>query len=306
MEGGYPTKRYTEVGRGRGRAAGGVGGGFFGAGPGYTPADRRRSGARTPKTAGLDYIVTLFMRIDTPTGIGTPAWTPPRSAGTGWSTCIKQGHRGRQDPDAWKMLRRSGATPRRASAGRPPSANNVQPNGQPGTGGTGTGGTGGRRHQPDNQQCGGTLAGGRGDALGADQGRAAGGLWVRVNKLYQEMLQFRGAAGHGVRPSSPASSTGWTPCRARSWRPRSSTTPAWPPSPRPPRTARCRSRCSRRRTATPSSSRTSRRSRATSSTSRTRSRSRRGDRRGHPHGRPRPGSSGRRRACASMRPSSPS
>ena len=52
-------------------SGGGTGGGFFGAGPGYSPAERGQLWGKDAMTAGLDYLVTNFMRSDTPTGIST-------------------------------------------------------------------------------------------------------------------------------------------------------------------------------------------------------------------------------------------
>ena len=287
--GGYPTKRYTEVGMG-GRAAGRRRGrgelvlrldGHVQLGP-----DRRDAGQglhrhpvpqirhphrdRHPGLVGADRLLAGADRGD-------------------------QGRAGvRQEPrrleDAPGEGRVDAPEHRR---GRHRGQQRPARRGRPGDG----------RAGPAQPAVGRHPAGGRRDALGAHPGRAAGGLRVRVEQALPGDAPVQGEPGHRAGQADGQVQRARHPGRPGAWRPRSRTTPVWPPSPRPPRTARCRSRCSRRPTGTPNSSRTSRRSKATSSTRRTRS----------PPSTPRSrtpsaratstGPSGRRSPCASTRPS---
>ena len=80
-----------------GAGGGGAGGGFFG-------STVQSNWGQTPETAGLDFLGTLFLRSDTPTGISTAAWSAPQQM---WDALINEIRRGRitiQDPQAWAML----------------------------------------------------------------------------------------------------------------------------------------------------------------------------------------------------------
>ena len=93
-----------ELRRGAGTGGGGMGGGFFAAGPGYSPAERGALWGKDAKTAGLDYLVTNFMRSDTPTGVGTAAWSAPQQYWDGLVNAIRQGIIVVSDPQGWAML----------------------------------------------------------------------------------------------------------------------------------------------------------------------------------------------------------
>lgn len=72
---------------------------FFANGPGVYG-----NWGQTPQTAGKDYIATLFLRSDTPTGIGTPAWSAPPAMWQGLLEEIRAGRIVVSDPQAWQML----------------------------------------------------------------------------------------------------------------------------------------------------------------------------------------------------------
>lgn len=113
---------------GPGGYGGGSGGGFFG-------SNVTSNWGWTPETAGLDFIATLFLRSDTPTGIGTPAWSAPPQM---WNALIEEIRRGRiyvKDPQAWEMLRQYNPafTPQNIG-GAATGGQNVQPGGAGGTG----------------------------------------------------------------------------------------------------------------------------------------------------------------------------
>jgi hypothetical protein len=91
-----------------GAAGGGMGGGFFAAGPGYSPAEMGGLWGQTPQTQGLDYLITLFMRSDTPTGISTAAWSAPKAYWDGLADAIRRGIVRVADPQAWQMLGEKG------------------------------------------------------------------------------------------------------------------------------------------------------------------------------------------------------
>ena len=109
---------------------------FFAAGPGYSPSELGALWGKEPKTAGLDYIVTNFMRSDTPTGIGTAAWSAPQQMWLGLLDAIRRGVVVVSDPQAWEMLAEKvpGTTPQSVGGAALTGA-------QPGAGGGGTSGT---------------------------------------------------------------------------------------------------------------------------------------------------------------------
>ena len=105
--------------------------GFFAPGPGIYG-----NYGQTPQTAGLDYIATNFMRSDTPTGIGTAAWSAPQQMWDGLINAIRQGVVVVNDPQAWEMLREKNP------AYTPQSIGGAALSGpQPGAGGGGASGT---------------------------------------------------------------------------------------------------------------------------------------------------------------------
>jgi hypothetical protein len=91
-----------------GGTGGGMGGGFFAAGPGYSPSEMGGLWGQTPQTQGLDYLITLFMRSDTPTGISTAAWSAPKAYWDGLADAIRRGIVRVADPQAWQMLGEKG------------------------------------------------------------------------------------------------------------------------------------------------------------------------------------------------------
>jgi hypothetical protein len=106
---------------------------FFANGPGVYG-----NWGHTPDTSGLDFIATLFLRSDTPTGVGTPAWSAPPAM---WQALLNEIRRGRivvTDPQAWQMLaeRIPGTTPQSVGGAALNS-----PTGLAGTAGGGAGGT---------------------------------------------------------------------------------------------------------------------------------------------------------------------
>jgi hypothetical protein len=114
-----------------GGGGGGMGGGFFG-------SNVTSNWGRTAETAGKDYIATLFLRSDTPTGIGTPAWSAPPQMWQGLLQEIAAGRIYVTDPQAWQMLKeKTGATPQ-SIGGAALGGQNVQPGGAVGAGGTGS------------------------------------------------------------------------------------------------------------------------------------------------------------------------
>ena len=127
--------RYAYAGGGGGGAGGGGGGGFFGAGPGYSPAELGADWGQAPQTQGLDSLITLFMRSDTPTGISTAAWSAPQQYWNLLAQAIAQGKVVVRDPQAWQMLGQKGLTPQ-AIGGAALGPQNVQPGGAAGTGST--------------------------------------------------------------------------------------------------------------------------------------------------------------------------
>jgi hypothetical protein len=109
---------------------------FFAAGPGYSPAEMGGMWGRTPQTQGLDYLITNFMRSDTPTGIGTAAWSAPPQMWQGLLQAIRDGKVVVSDPQAWEMLAEKvpGTTPQTVGGAALTGA-------QPGAGGGGASGT---------------------------------------------------------------------------------------------------------------------------------------------------------------------
>jgi len=101
---------------------GGTGGGFFG-------STVTSNWGQTQETAGKDYIATLFLRSDTPTGIGTPAWSAPPAMWQGLLEEIRAGRIYVTDPQAWAMIQeKTGATPQ-SIGGAATGGQNVQPGG---------------------------------------------------------------------------------------------------------------------------------------------------------------------------------
>lgn len=168
------------------------GGGFFGAGPGYSPSERGALWGQDDKTRGLDYLVTLFMRSDTPTGIGTPAWSAPQEMWQGLLNAIRDGIVVVTDPNAWQMIKdKTGATPQ-SIGGKAVTSINLQPDGKPGTGagGTGTGGTGAGGDQADPRWgVGGTWQEGEATPWGPIKGGLPGGFGFEWQQLQQEMIE---------------------------------------------------------------------------------------------------------------------
>src|SRR4029453_1128516 len=110
---------------GGGGGGGGMGGGFFG-------STVSSNWGQTPETAGKDYIGTLFLRSDTPTGISTAAWPGPPQFWAGLAPESPAGGTTIQDPQAWQMLAEKGYTPQTIGGAALTGA-------QPGaTGGTGS------------------------------------------------------------------------------------------------------------------------------------------------------------------------
>lgn len=110
-----------------GTAAGGMGGGFFG-------STVTSNWGQTAETAGKDYLATLFLRSDTPTGVGTPAWSAPDAMWQGLLEEIRAGRIYVQDPQAWQMIQeKTGATPQ-TIGGAALGGQNVQPGGVAGQG----------------------------------------------------------------------------------------------------------------------------------------------------------------------------
>jgi hypothetical protein len=70
---------------------------------------------------GLDYIANLFMRSDTPSGIGTPAWSAPKAY---WDGLAQQIAQGTVQPTArgWQALQAKGYTPQGIGGAAPAAA----------------------------------------------------------------------------------------------------------------------------------------------------------------------------------------
>jgi hypothetical protein len=73
---------------------------------------------------GLDYIANLFMRSDTPSGIGTPAWSAPKAY---WDGLAQQIAGGTVQPTArgWQALAEKGYTPEKIGGAAPAQAKGV-------------------------------------------------------------------------------------------------------------------------------------------------------------------------------------
>lgn len=111
---------------------------FFGAGPGYSPAELGSDWGKNPQTQGYDSLITLFMRSDTPTGISTAAWGAPNQYWDLLRQAINQGKVVVKDPQAWGMLQeKQGWTPQTIGG-----AALTNTNAQPGAGGGGGGASG--------------------------------------------------------------------------------------------------------------------------------------------------------------------
>lgn len=163
------------AGYGTGGGAPGTGGGessFFG-------STVTSNWGQTAETAGKDYIATLFLRSDTPTGIGTPAYSAPAAMWQGLADEIKAGRVYVKNPMAWQMLQEKGYTPQNIG-GAATGGQNVQPNGQAGTGtGTGT--------KPSDQfGVSGTFQEGESTPFGNIKGGLPGGFGYEWNKLLVE------------------------------------------------------------------------------------------------------------------------
>jgi hypothetical protein len=89
---------------------------------------------QTDETRGMDYIANLFLRSDTPSGIGTPTWSAPEAY---WQGLASQIAAGRIQPTArgWQLLQSRGYTPDKiggvapqqaASAGSGAGGNSMQ------------------------------------------------------------------------------------------------------------------------------------------------------------------------------------
>jgi hypothetical protein len=105
-----------------GGGTGGMGGGMFGTTIGANYGS-------TPETAGKGYLATLFLRSDTPTGVGTPAYAAPQQY---WDSLAQEIAAGRitvQDPLAWQMLAQHGYASPAAVGGAATGGANVQPGG---------------------------------------------------------------------------------------------------------------------------------------------------------------------------------
>ena len=70
-----------------------------------SPADQGQLWGRSPATQGLDYLITNFMRSDTPTGVSTAAWSAPQQMWDGLVAAIRSGQVVVSDPQGWAMLR---------------------------------------------------------------------------------------------------------------------------------------------------------------------------------------------------------
>ena len=132
-----PPYQYPPSG-GAGGGGGGTGGGFFAAGPGYSPAERGQLWGKDAQTAGLDYLVTNFMRSDTPTGVSTAAWSAPQQYWDGLVNAIKQGIIVVSDPQGWAMLKQKNPmyTPANIGGAALTGASGASASGAGGTGST--------------------------------------------------------------------------------------------------------------------------------------------------------------------------
>ena len=81
---------------------------------------------------GLDYIATLFLRPDTPSGINTAAWSAPQQFWTGLGEQIAKGQI-QPTKEGWAVLAQKGLTPDKIGGAAPAQA------AQAGAGGAGTG-----------------------------------------------------------------------------------------------------------------------------------------------------------------------
>ena len=130
-----PPYQYPPSG-GAGGGGGGTGGGFFAAGPGYSPAERGQLWGKDAMTAGMDYLVTNFMRSDTPTGVSTSAWSAPQQYWDGLVAAIRDGKIVVTDPQGWAMLKSKNPMY------TPSNIGGAALTGQSGASATGAGGTG--------------------------------------------------------------------------------------------------------------------------------------------------------------------
>lgn len=95
-----------------GSLTGGMGGGGTGGGAdSFFRSNVTSNWGQTDETRGKDYIATLFLRSDTPTGIGTPAWSAPPQMWAGLAEEIRNGRIVVNNPAAWQMLQEKGFTP---------------------------------------------------------------------------------------------------------------------------------------------------------------------------------------------------
>jgi hypothetical protein len=164
------------TGGGQGQVVNGTGGGensFFG-------STVTSNWGQTPETAGKDYIATLFLRSDTPTGIGTPAYGAPAAFWQGLIEEIRAGRIYVKNPQAWQMLAEKvpGTTPQ-SIGGAATGGNNAPPSGgAPGTGANG---------QPINPQFGvGTLPEGADTPFGKIQGGLPQGVGLEYHRILED------------------------------------------------------------------------------------------------------------------------
>jgi hypothetical protein len=87
---------------------------------------------------GLDFIANLFMRSDTPSGIGTPAWSAPKAY---WDGLAQQVAQGTIQPTAqgWAALKAKGYTPEGIGGAAPAQSKSVGGAAGAGTGPMGAG-----------------------------------------------------------------------------------------------------------------------------------------------------------------------
>jgi hypothetical protein len=121
-----------------GMGVGGGGDGYdeYGMGGGSMFGSNRQAnwGQGDQAGTGLDYIATLFLRPDTPTGINTAAWSAPPQMWEGLIAQIRAGNIYVKDPIAWQMISEAlhrPVTPQ-SVGGAATGGQNVQPGGAAG------------------------------------------------------------------------------------------------------------------------------------------------------------------------------
>jgi hypothetical protein len=70
---------------------------------------------KLPRDVGKDFLVTLFMRSDTPSGIGTPTWSAPEQFWQGLYQAIAEGQVAPTER-GWQLLATKGVTPQNVAA----------------------------------------------------------------------------------------------------------------------------------------------------------------------------------------------